>query len=222
MIALGHVLLTLLLIAVGVWLWRQRAPLDVPARGAITAALLGLGLAASASLLLSLGALPGTSKLAHTQRILGLAAQNLSLPLLGLAALYLGFGLRWQPATWGRILLGLMAAFELSRRMDALHGYQWLINCAALGVMLLACLRVLGNDRRPLPLALVCAAGTLAPLLLPGATPLADLFAVNGTLLSLYPALLGAALAVGLLGEQAHNRPTSDAAASSEDPKPRL
>ena len=38
MIALGHVLLTLLLIAVGVWLWRQRAPLDAPARGAITAA----------------------------------------------------------------------------------------------------------------------------------------------------------------------------------------
>ncbi|MEE3158543.1 MAG: hypothetical protein VX301_10085, partial [Pseudomonadota bacterium] len=151
MIALGHVLLTLLLIAVGVWLWRQRAPLDTPARGAITAALLGLGLAAGASVLLSLGALPGASELAHTQRILGLAAQNLSLPLLGLAALYLGLGLRWQPANWGRILLGLMAAFELTRRMDLLHSYQWLINCAALLVMLLACLRVLGNDRRPLP-----------------------------------------------------------------------
>ena len=217
MIALGHVLLTLLLIAVGVWLWRQRAPLDVPARGAITAALLGLGLAAGASVLLSLGALPGASELAHTQRILGLAAQNLSLPLLGLAALYLGLGLRWQPANWGRILLGLMAAFELTRRMDLLHSYQWLINCTALLIMLLACLRVLGNDRRPLPMALVCAAGTLAPLLQPGAAPLADLYGASGALLSLYPALLGAALAVGLLSEQAHNRPTSDAEASGDD-----
>ena len=181
----------------------------------MTAALLGLGLAAAASLLLSLGSL--AKELEHTQRILGLAAQNLSLPLLGLAAFYLGRGLQWQPAAWGRILLGLMAAFELARRMDLLHSYQWLINCAALLIMLLACLRVLGNDRRPLPMALVCAAGTLAPLLQPGAAPLADLYGASGALLSLYPALLGAALAVGLLSEQAHNRPTSDAEASGDD-----
>ncbi|MEO1818730.1 hypothetical protein [Pseudomonas sp.] len=217
MIALGHALLTLLLLAVGIWLWRQRGPLSLPARGAITAALLGLGLAATASLLLSLGALPGAGELAHTQRILGLAAQSLSLPLLGLAVLYLGVGLRWQPANWGRILLGLMAAFELSRRMDVLHSYQWLINCAALLVMLLACVRVMGNDRRPLPLALVCAAGALAPLFKQGSPPLADLFVANGTLLSLFPALLGAALTVGLLSEQAHNKATSDADASSDD-----
>ena len=78
MIALGHVLLTLLLIAVGVWLWRQRAPLDAPARGAITAALLGLGLAVGASMLLSLGALPGASELADRESVGNVASLRAS------------------------------------------------------------------------------------------------------------------------------------------------
>ena len=49
---LAYGLLTLLLIAASFWLWRQRRPLSAAARGAMTAALLGLGLAAAASLLL--------------------------------------------------------------------------------------------------------------------------------------------------------------------------
>ncbi|GGE32255.1 hypothetical protein GCM10007421_02480 [Halopseudomonas oceani] len=201
---LAYGVLTLTLIAASLWLWRQRTPLATPAGGAITAALLGLGLAAAASLLLSLGAL--AQELEHTQRILGLAAQNISLPLLGLAAFFLGRGLQWQPAMWGRILLGLMAAFELLRRMDQLFGYQWAINSAAVLFMLIGCLLVFRQDRRALPAALLCALGTLAPLLKPGTAPLADLFAPGQTLLWLFPALLGAALTVGLLSEQAHNR----------------
>lgn len=211
----AHGVLTLALIAVSLWLWRQREPLAAPARGAISAALLGLGLAAAASLLQSLGTL--ASELEQTQRMLGLAAQNISLPLLGLAAFYLGRGLQWQPAMWGRILLGLMAAFELLRRMELLFGYQWVINGAGLLAMLAGCLLVLSRDRRPLPFALVCAGGTLAPLLEPGAAPLNDLFATGNTLFWAFPALLGAALAVGLLSEQAHNRAQPD----SEDHLPR-
>ena len=46
---LAYGLLTLLLIAASFWLWRQRRPLSAAARGAMTAALLGLGLAAAAS-----------------------------------------------------------------------------------------------------------------------------------------------------------------------------
>ena len=201
---LAYGLLTLLLIAASFWLWRQRRPLSATARGAMTAALLGLGLAAADSLLLSLGSL--AKELEHTQRILGLAAQNLSLPLLGLAAFYLGRGLQWQPAAWGRILLGLMAAFELLRRMDQLFGYQWVINSAALLVMLAGCLLVARQDRRPLPFVALCAVGTLTPLLQPGAAPLAELFVPGDTLLLLFPTLLGAAVTVGLLSEQAHNR----------------
>ena len=56
---LAYGLLTLLLIAASFCLWRQRRPLSAAARGAMTAALLVLGLAAAASLLLSL---------AHSQR----------------------------------------------------------------------------------------------------------------------------------------------------------
>ncbi|WP_341707047.1 hypothetical protein [Halopseudomonas sp.] len=205
---LAYGVLTLALIAACLWLWRQREPLATPARGAITAALLGLGLAAAASLLLSLGSL--AKELEHTQRMLGLAAQNISLPLLGLAAFYLGRGLQWQPAMWGRILLGLMAAFELLRRMDLLFGYQWVINSAGLLAMLAGCLLVVKGDRRPLPYTLVCAAGTLAPLQEPSAAPLADLFLASNTLFWLFPALLGAALTVGLLSEQAHNRAQPD------------
>lgn len=212
---LAYGVLTLALIVACLWLWRQREPLTTPARGAITAALLGLGLAAAASLLLSLGSL--AKELEHTQRMLGLAAQNISLPLLGLAAFYLGRGLQWQPAMWGRILLGLMAAFELLRRMDLLFGYQWVINSAGLLAMLAGCLLVVKGDRRPLPFALVCAAGTLAPLLEPSAAPLADLFLASNTLFWLFPALLGAALTVGLLSEQAHNRAQPD----SDDHLPR-
>ncbi|MEL0167748.1 MAG: hypothetical protein VW877_06415 [Pseudomonadaceae bacterium] len=207
---LAYGVLTLALIAAGLWLWRQRAPLTTPARGAMTAALLSLGLPAAASLLLSLGEL--ASALAQTQRMLGLAAQNLSLPLLGLAALYLGRGLQWQPAVWGRILLGLMAGFELLRRMDQLFGYQWVMNSAAVVTMLVGCLLVFRQDRRALPAVLLCAIGTLAPMFTPGTAPLADLFVPGSTLLWLFPALLGAALTVGLLSEQAHNRAQPDSA----------
>ena len=52
----------------------------------------------------------------------------------------------------------------------------------------------------------LCAVGTLTPLLQPGAAPLAELFVPGDTLLLLFPTLLGAAVTVGLLSEQAHNR----------------
>ena len=85
-----------------------------------------------------------------------------------------------------------------------------------LGLIALPQMLRLGYDKK-LSIGIICAAGALAPLFKQGSPPLADLFVANGTLLSLFPALLGAALTVGLLSEQAHNKATSDADASSDD-----
>jgi hypothetical protein len=214
---LAYALLSLLLLGTAGWLWSSRRQLTPLARGANTAALFGLGLAAASSLMLSFGGLLGDDRLAHTQRMMGLAAQSISLPLLGLAALYLAWGLRWQPATWGRILLGLMAAFELTRRMDMQHSYQWLINTASLLVMLMGALLVLGRDHRPLLATALCLIGTLAPLFIPGSAPLASLYTPSAELIWLFPALLGAGATVGLLSDQAHNRSQPDVLTSPDD-----
>ncbi|MEH6492327.1 hypothetical protein [Halopseudomonas sp.] len=196
------------LLAVGYWLWQRREGLSDNARGALTAALLALLLPAVSSLLLALDTLGLGSTLTHIQRIFGLAAQSISLPLLGLASFYLAFGLRWQAANWGRILLALMAAFELTRRMDLQHGYQWSISLLGLLLLVLGCLLILRRDARPLMAAAATCIGLLAPLFSPDAPALAALVDGSALVYWLFPALLGTGLAVGLLSEQAHNRPS--------------
>ncbi|SDS21693.1 hypothetical protein SAMN05216271_1420 [Halopseudomonas sabulinigri] len=210
MISLAYGLLCASLLALGYWLWQRRSGLSENARGALTATLLALLLPAISSLLLALQSLELGDVVTHTQRIFGLAAQSISLPLLGLAALYLAFGLRWQPGNWGRILLGLMAAFELTRRMQLQHGYQWSISLVGLLLLILSCMLILRRDLRPMLTGAACCLGALAPLFSAGAPALAGLLDSSALVLWLFPALLGAGLTVGLLSEQAHNR-SSDA-----------
>ena len=203
MMSLLYGLLSAALLGLSLWLWQRRNTLHENARGAITASLLALLLPAASSLLLTLDSLALGETVTHIQRILGLAAQSISLPLLGLTAFYLAFGLRWQPANWGRILLGLMAAFELTRRMDMQHGYQWSISLIGLALLMLAC--ILRRDLRPVLAGIIATIGILAPLFSPGAAALAGLLGSSALALWLFPALLGAGLTVGLLSEQAHN-----------------
>lgn len=205
MMSLTYGLLSAALLGLSLWLWQRRSGLHENARGAVTAALLALLLPAASSLLLTLDGLALGDTLVHIQRMLGLAAQSISLPLLGLSALYLAFGLRWQPANWGRILLGLMAAFELTRRMDMQHNYQWSISLISLALLLMACALILRRDLRPMLFASVAIIGVAAPLFSPGAAVLAGLLDSSPLALWLFPALLGTGLAVGLLSEQAHN-----------------
>ena len=209
MMSLLYGLLSAALFGLSLWLWRQRTGRHENARGAITASLLALLLPAASSLLLALASLAQWEALTHTQRILGLVAQNTSLPLLGLASFYLAFGLRWQPANWGRILLGLMAAFELTRRMDMQAGYQWSMSLISLALMILACMLILRRDLRPILAGIIATIGIIAPLFSPGAPALAGLLDSSVLALWLFPALLGMGLAVGLLSEQAHNSDTS-------------
>ena len=205
MMSLLYGLLSAALLGLSLWLWQRRNRLHENARGAVTASLLALLLPAASSLLLTLDSLALGETVTHIQRILGLAAQSISLPLLGLTAFYLAFGLRWQPANWGRILLGLMAAFELTRRMDMQHGYQWSISLIGLALLMLACMLILRRDLRPILAGIIATIGILAPLFSPGASALAGLLSSSAMALWLFPALLGAGLTVGLLSEQAHN-----------------
>jgi hypothetical protein len=52
------------------------------------------------------------------------ASSLLGLPLLGLAALCLGRQWHWSGPTWGRLLLGLCAFFELFRQLGWLDEYR--------------------------------------------------------------------------------------------------
>ncbi|MEH6565063.1 MAG: hypothetical protein V7756_07060 [Halopseudomonas sp.] len=217
MISLAYGLLCAALLVLGYWLKQRRSRLNNHARGALNAALLALSLPAASALLLAFGDLSQHQTLAHVQRILGLAAQNISLPLIGLSGFYLAFGLRWQPANWGRILLGLMAAFELTRRMDMQHGYQWSISLLGLVLLLLACALILLRDLRPILAGGATMLGVLAPLFSANAAALAGLLESSPLVFWLFPALLGAGLTVGLLSEQAHNGHNPTTVASSDE-----
>jgi hypothetical protein len=52
------------------------------------------------------------------------ASSLLGFPLLGLAALSLGRKWHWSGPTWGRLLMGLCAFFELFRQMNLLDEYS--------------------------------------------------------------------------------------------------
>jgi hypothetical protein len=66
------------------------------------------------------------------------ASTFLALPLLGVAALTLGRGWAWSRPTWGRVLLGLCAFFELFRQLDRLDDYRLLLQLATLLLILYA------------------------------------------------------------------------------------
>lgn len=191
------------------WLWQRRADRREGARGAITASLVALALVASTAFPLTLVHWDLVSKpVEHAQRIMGLAAQHMSLPLLGLASLYLASGWRWKPIIWSRIILGILAFYELSRYLDWQSGYLWLVTLAGAAALGVSGLLNIGRDRRVGILCLAAIVCTLAPVLLAGLTgslPLLSLLDASARASWLIPGFIAAGLAVGVLAQQAHN-----------------
>ncbi|WP_339844906.1 hypothetical protein [uncultured Halopseudomonas sp.] len=191
------------------WLWRHRADRREGARGAITAGLVALVMVAGSALPLAFVQwdLVGKS-LEHAQRIMGLAAQHMSLPLLGLACLYLASGWRWQPIIWSRIILGILAFYELSRFLEWQTGYLWLLTLTGAVALAISGFLNIGRDRRVGILCLAAIACLLAPSLINGLTgqlPLLGLLDASSHASWLIPGFIAAGMAVGVLAEQAHN-----------------
>ena len=114
--------------------------------------LLGFALPAAAAAVgvVRFGLLP---ELGELHGWLSRASSFLGLPLLGLAALSLGRNWQWQGPTWGRLLLGLCAFFELFRQLDRLDEYWLFLQLSSLLLLLYGGL-LRWPQRRPLVLAL--------------------------------------------------------------------
>lgn len=205
MTALIYCVLGLSLAGAAGWVFNRRRGLSDPARGAITASVVALLIAAVAALLTVLVLTMDGDGLRHAQRLFGLAARHLSIPVLGLAACYLMNGWRWKPMVWGQVILGLMGAFELARLLELSPHYEWLVNGLGLVLLAWACLGI-GRARVLIILAIAAVGCLLAAALIAGTTPLAALFRPLPTASWLIPGLLACALAVGVLADQAHNK----------------
>ena len=113
--------------------------------------LLGFALPAAAASVgaVRFGLLPELSEL---HGWLSRASSFLGLPLLGLAALSLGRNWQWQGPTWGRLLLGLCAFFELFRQIGLLDEYRLFLQLSSLLLIVYGGL-LRWPRRRPLLLA---------------------------------------------------------------------
>lgn len=191
------------------WLWVHRADRREGARGAITASLVALALVASSALPLGLAQWGiGNNSIEHAQRIMGLAAQHMSVPLLGLACLYLASGWRWKPMIWSRLILGILAFYELSRYVEWQSGYLWLLTLGGVLALGISGLLNVGRDRRVGILCLAAIVCLLAPSLFGGladSLPLLSLLDASIDSSWLVTGFVAAGLAVGVLAEQAHN-----------------
>lgn len=206
MIAVLYGLLGLATGALTLWLTRRRGHSERNGRAAMHAALLGLLLPTLGLLLMALAPADNSHTVTQMQQMLGQAARHMSLPLLGLAALQLAREQFWQPMAWGRLVIGLMLCFEVARRLDWQEGWLWLISLAGLAAFgAAALLRI--RDKRIAGCWLLSSLGLLLPMI-GGAAPMAAMLEPSLTASALLPLFAGAALAVGLLANPAHNDAT--------------
>lgn len=207
MITFSYLLLAAACLGLCFWLWPRKATLHAPAQGALKAVWVALVLVVITALLLGLAGIGlQADALQHAQRMIGLAAQHMSLPLLGLACLYLGRGLRWKPVIWSQIILGLLAFYQLAQYLEWQSAYQWLVNLIGALCLVLTALLYLRRDRRISLYCLVAVVALLIPAALGNTLPLATLLSAGQQASWLLPGFVAAGLAVGLLAEQAHNR----------------
>jgi hypothetical protein len=125
-----------------------------------------------------------------------------------LACLYLASGWRWQPIIWSRIILGILAFYELSRFLEWQTGYLWLLTLTGAVALAISGFLNIGRDRRVGILCLAAIACLLAPTLINGLTgqlPLLGLLDASSHASWLIPGFIAAGMAVGVLAEQAHN-----------------
>ncbi|MCL5041716.1 MAG: hypothetical protein M1440_04475 [Gammaproteobacteria bacterium] len=218
MIALSYLLLAAAASFFCFWLWPRRQRCRAGARGAITATLVALVLVILSSGLHVLG-LAGVSNdgIEHSQRIIGLSAQVMTLPLFGLACFYLAHNLQWSPPTWAKIILGLMAFFELSRYLEQQIAYQWLVNLIGIAALLAACVISWPRQRLVSLLGAVTVVSVLLPAWFANQVPLSALMDASAHASWLLPGLAALSLMVGLLAEQAHNRESTLAADNREE-----
>ena len=218
MIAFSYLLLAAAASFFCFWLWPRRQRCRPGARGAITAALVGLVLVILSSGLHVLG-LAGISNdgIEHSQRIFGLSAQVMTLPLLGLVCFYLAHNLQWSPPTWAKVILGLMAFFELSRYLEQQIAYQWLVNLTGIAALLAACVISWPRQRLISLLGAVTVVSVLLPAWFANQVPLSALMDASAHAGWLLPGLVALCLMVGLLAEQAHNRESTLAADNREE-----
>lgn len=158
--ALAGGLLALACLACTLAIGRARPGYGEADQPALFCALLGFLMAAAAA---AAGALPHSLDPGrHAAELwLSQASGYLGLPLLGAAGLAMSRGWSWSRPTWGRILLGLCACFELFRQLDQLEPYRLALQLATLPLIVYA-----GAVQWPRRAPLAAAAGAAGLLLL--------------------------------------------------------
>jgi hypothetical protein len=129
--ALSDAILALACLGCVLQLGRGYAATQAAGRPQLFCILLGFGLPAAAAMVgaLRFGLLP---ELAELHGWLSRASSYLGLPLLALAAVSRARSWQWPGPTWGRVLLGLCAFFELFRQIGWLDEYRQLLQPACL------------------------------------------------------------------------------------------
>lgn len=156
-------LLTLAALASAIWIGSARRGYGEPDQPALFCALLAFSLAAGtgacavARLALGLDTLEAERWLLQATLLLGL-------PLVGVVALTLGRKWIWSRPTWGRIVIGLCAFFELARQLGWSAPY-------ALSLGLLSALLVSYAGLLQWPARLQASAGVAAGVLMLALVP---------------------------------------------------
>ncbi|MCG6540886.1 hypothetical protein MCB86_12470 [Pseudomonas sp. KSR10] len=110
-------LLTLSGLSSAIWIGTARRGYGEPDQPALFCALLAFSLAAGTGACAAARLAIGLDTL-EAERWLMQATLLLGLPLVGVVALTLGRKWIWSRPTWGRIVIGLCAFFELARQLD--------------------------------------------------------------------------------------------------------
>lgn len=140
----------------GLWgVWRVRRQAPQAEQAAWFCGALGFALPAAAACLgvIRYGVNPSVQD-AH--QLLSQASALLGLPLVAAAALVLSCAWPLSRASWGRVLLGLCACFELARQAQLLEHYRLLLNIVSLALIVTAGWRQWPR-RAPLLTSLACA-----------------------------------------------------------------
>jgi hypothetical protein len=110
-------LLTLFALSSAVWIGMARRGYGEPDQPALFCALLAFSLAAGTGTCAMARLVFGLDTL-EAERWLLQATLLLGLPLVGVTALTLSRKWIWSRPTWGRVVIGLCAFFELARQLD--------------------------------------------------------------------------------------------------------
>ena len=160
---LQAVLLTLTGLASAIWIGSARRGYGEPDQPALFSALLAFSLAAGTGACATARLALGADTL-EAERWLLQATLLLGLPLVGVVALTLSRRWVWSRPTWGRVVIGLCAFFELARQLGWSAPY-------ALSLGLLSALLVVYAGLLQWPARLQAAAGLTGGALLMALLP---------------------------------------------------